>query len=357
MSLSTFASTAGLYRVGTVVHRAALHYYGRMRRHRSPENPVVHALLAAFAALVLLGGCASDPRIREIAAEYYNIGNAFFELGRYEKAIDAYRSALRFDPRLAKADFNLALTFARMKMLPEAEQVLKKLLADDPANASLMVTLAWAYHLAGKDAEALSQYDAALAIAPENADAWYNSALILWKLERRQEALERFQRLLAVAPDDSEGLFGAGSLLLSMDDPAAAEEYLGRCVQKKPEDLDARYLLADSLERQRKLSRVLEEYDRILERDARQANAWFGKARLLLTAIEDPDNGMVALRKSLELGFRDGEAAGLLLASPGLLEREAVEAALKERGLPPAADAVSAAVDPAAPAAPAASPP
>jgi tetratricopeptide (TPR) repeat protein len=332
-----------------------------MRSKRAPGLFLIVALLAAFAALVLLGGCASDPRIREIAAEYYNIGNAFFELGQYEKAIDAYRSALRFDPALAKADFNLALTYARMKKLPEAEQLLKKLLADDPVNASLMVTLAWAYHLAARDEEALSQYDAALAIAPENADAWYNSAVILWKMERKQEALERFRKLLAVAPDDSEGLFGAGSLLLSMDDPAGAEEYLGRCVQKKPEDLDARYLLADALERQRKLSRVLEEYDRILERDAKQANAWFGKARLLLTAIEDPDNGLVALRKSLELGFRDGEAAGLLLATPGLLEREAVEAALKARDLLPAAGAAPAATatapaapDSAAPAAPAA---
>jgi tetratricopeptide (TPR) repeat protein len=304
-----------------------------MRSRRAPEARLITVLLASIVALVLLGGCASDPRIREVAAEYYNIGNAFFELGQYEKAIDAYRSALRFDPGLAKADYNLALTYARMEKLPEAEQLLKKLLADDPENVSLILTLAWAYHRAGREEEALSRYDAALAIAPENADAWYNSAVILWKLERKQEALERFRGLLAVAPDDAEGLFGAGSLLLSMEDAEAAEQYLGRCVQKKPEDIEARYLLADSLERQRKLSGVLGEYDRILELDPKQANAWFGKARLLLTAIEDPDNGLAALRKSLDLGFRDGEAAAVLLASPGLLERQAVEAALREHDL------------------------
>ena len=304
-----------------------------MRSRRAPEARLITVLLASIVALVLLGGCASDPRIREVAAEYYNIGNAFFELGQYEKAIDAYRSALRFDPGLAKADYNLALTYARMEKLPEAEQLLKKLLADDPENVSLILTLAWAYHRAGREEEALSRYDAALAIAPENADAWYNSAVILWKLERKQEALERFRGLLAVAPDDAEGLFGAGSLLLSMEDAEGAEQYLGRCVQKKPEDIEARYLLADSLERQRKLSGVLGEYDRILELDPKQANAWFGKARLLLTAIEDPDNGLAALRKSLDLGFRDGEAAAVLLASPGLLERQAVEAALREHDL------------------------
>lgn len=322
-----------------------------MRQNRHLALLPLVALPAALALASLLGGCASDPRVREIAAEYYNIGNAFFELGQYEKAIDAYRSALRFDPSLVKGDYNLALTYARMKRLPEAEQLLKKLLADDPANVTVMSTLAWAYHLAGRDEEAVSQYDAVLAIAPENADAWYNSALILWKLEKKQEALERLRKLLAIAPEDAEGLFGAGSLLLSMDDAAGAEEYLGRFVQKKPDDIDARYLLADSLERQRKLSRVLEEYDRILERDAKQANAWFGKARLLLTVIEDPDSGLAALRKSLDLGFKDREAAALLLASPELLERQAVEAALKERDMLPAAGTAAAAADPAAPAA------
>jgi len=327
-----------------------------MRQNRHLALLALVALPAALALASLLGGCATDPRVREIAAEYYNIGNAFFELGQYEKAIDAYRSALRFDPALVKADYNLALTYAGMKRLSEAEQLLKKLLADDPVNVTVMSTLAWAYHLAAKDEEAVSQYDAVLAIAPENADAWYNSALILWKMERKQEALERLRKLLAIAPEDAEGLFGAGSLLLSMDDAAGAEEYLGRFVQKKPDDVEARYLLADSLERQRKLSRVLEEYDRILERDAKQANAWFGKARLLLTVIEDPDNGLAALRTSLDLGFKDLEAAALLLASPELLERQAVEAALKERDMLPAAGTAPAAADPAAPAAAAPSP-
>jgi tetratricopeptide (TPR) repeat protein len=327
-----------------------------MRRNRHLALLALVALPAALALASLLGGCASDPRIREIAAEYYNIGNAFFELGQYEKAIDAYRNALRFDPALVKADYNLALTYARMKKLSEAEQLLKKLLADDPANVTVMSTLAWAYHLAGRDEEAVSQYDAVLAIAPENADAWYNSALILWKMEKKPEALERLRKLLVIAPEDAEGLFGAGSLLLSMDDAAGAEEYLGRFVQKNPDDIEARYLLADSLERQRKLSRVLEEYDRILERDATQANAWFGKARLLLTVIEDPDNGLAALRTSLDLGFKDREAAALLLASPELLERQAVEAALKERDMLQAAGSAPAAADPAAPAAAAPSP-
>ena len=294
------------------------------------QNPARAAVLAVLA--IILAGCASRPGSRDLAIEYYNIGNAFFELGRYEKAMDAYQSSLRLDPGLVKADYNLALTFARMTKIPEAEAILKRLLASDPANVSLMSTLAWAYHLGGRDEEALGQYDAVLALAPENADAWYNSALLLWKGGKNEEALRRFQQLLAIRPEDAEGLLGAGSLLLAMAEAPGAQEHLQRYLSKKPDDLEARYLLADALERQRSFSRVLQEYERILAKDPAQANAWFGKARLLLTVIQDPDRGLEALRKALSLGFKDSEAAAALLASDGLLERQAVEAALQEKG-------------------------
>ncbi len=67
----------------------------------------------------------------------------------------------------------------------------------------------------------------------------------------------------------------------------------------------------------------------------KEPRAWFGQARLLLTVIEDPDKGIAALQKALELGFNDREAIKVLLASPGLQARDQVEAALKTRSLLP----------------------
>jgi tetratricopeptide (TPR) repeat protein len=318
------------------------------------STPAIAALLG-----LLLAGCVAQPRGRDLAAEYYNIGNAFLELGRYEKALDAFQDALRLDPGMVKADYNLALTHARMKKLPEAEAILRRLLASDPANAALLSTLAWAYHLGGKDDEALAQYDAVLTLAPETADAWYNSALILWKGGRNEEALRHFRRLLELAPEDPQGLLGAGSLLLAAGELAGARDHLERYLAKKPDDAGARYALADCLEQQRSFSRALGEYDRIIAKDPAQAGAWFGRARLLLTVVQDPDPGLESLRRALALGFSDSAAARALLDSDGLLERESVEAALREKGLPAeqAAPAASSAPAAAPATAPVAAPP
>lgn len=293
--------------------------------------------LAACAAL-LLAACVTSQSGKQIASDYYNVGNAFFDLGQYEKAITYYQDALRVDPGMVKADYNLALTLVRMKRTDEAVTIFKRLLTSDQKNTTLLSALGWAYHQEGKDKEALDQYEAVLALSPADQNALYNSGIILWKLTKKDDALERFRKVLAVAPDDTDALFAAGSILLSLDQPKDSADMLSRYVEKKPDDLDAWYLIAAGAERLQKYSRALEAYDKLIAIDPRQANAWYGEARLLLTVVEDPQKGLEALDRALSTGFKDKEAVKALLASPQLLEKPKVEEAFKEHDLLPPAE-------------------
>ena len=188
-----------------------------------------------------------------------------------------------------------------------------------PGQRDVLLASGWALHEAGRDAEALARYDAAAALAPENQDALYNAGLILWAAGRTREAADRFVRLLAIAPGDADALYNLGSLELALDDPAGAAEHLGRYVERKPQDAEGLLLLASAWERQRQFSRALEAYDRIIAADARSASAWFGRARLLLTVVEDPERGLQDLRRALDAGFSDTAAVAALLANETLL--------------------------------------
>ena len=291
-------------------------------------------LLLVFAALVL-SGCVTSRRDRDVASEYYDLGNAYVELGKYDKAITEFQAALKIDPGFVKADYNLALAYAHAKRPDDAMAILKRLLTADPQNTQLHSALGWAYHLAGRDEDALSQYTTVIGLYPADLNALYNSGIILWKLKRPHEAMDQFTALLARAPDDTDALYAAGSLLLSLDDPAASGDMLSRYLQKKAGDTEGWYLLAAGAERQKKYARALEAYDKILAIDSAQGDAWFGEARLLLTVVEDPQRGLDALGKALGAGFKDQAAVKALLDSPGLLERDKVEAALKDHGLLP----------------------
>ena len=283
-----------------------------------------------------LGACASSTRDRQIATEYFDLGNAYLDLGQYDKAITEYQSALRLDPGYVKASYNLALTYVRTKRTDDAIPILKRLLGSDGQNTQLLSALGWAYHSAGKDTDALAQYEAVIALSPADLNALYNSGIILWKLDRPRDALDRLRTLLSKSPDDADGLYAAGSVLLSLDEPAEAEDMLSRYLQKKADDVDALFLLAAADERQKKYSQALEAYGKAAAKDSSRGDALFGEARLLLTVIEDPQQGLDSLQKALDAGFKDTKAIAVLLDSPGLLEREKVEAALKDKGLLPA---------------------
>ncbi len=299
----------------------------RLRRFLVPS-------LGALAVLAVIS-CASDSHGRDVAAEYYNVGNAYYELGQYEKSAQYYRNALRTDPTLAKASFNLSLVLVRLKKTDEALRILQDLLSRDPQNVTVMSALAWALHEGGKDTDALARYEDILKIAPENQDARYNEGLILWKLGRLREALEGFKKILSITPDDPDALYGGASLLLSLDDPQTAGDYLDRYLEKKPDDVEARLLLASCFERLEKYARALTAYEAIQTLAPKDPRAWFGEARLLLTVVEDPEKGVNSLLKALELGFQDPEAIKVLLASAQLLARDQVESALKARNLLP----------------------
>jgi len=79
----------------------------------------------------------------------------------------------------------------------------------------------------------------------------------------------------------------------------------------------------------------MEAFDKIVAIDPAQGDAWFGETRLLLTVVEDPERGLETLGKALAAGFKDAKAVKALLDAPGLLERDKVEAALKDKGMLP----------------------
>lgn len=299
----------------------------------APSRTLYAAFILCLGAF--LAGCVTSEGGKQIAADYYNIGNAFFELGQYDKAIQYYENALRVDPSMVKADYNLAVTYVRMKRSADAVTILKRLMTGDPKNTTLMAALGWAYHELGKDTEALQQYDVILTLSPADQNALYNSGIILWKTGKKPEALERFRKVLAITPDDTDALFAAGSILLSDDEAKDASDMLSRYVEKKPDDIEAWYLVAAAAERLQKYARALEAYDRIIAIDAKQGNAWYGEARLLLTVVEDPQKGLDALDKALSSGYADKNGVKALLASPQLLEKDKVEQALQEHDMLP----------------------
>jgi len=297
--------------------------------------PILAAALAA-ALLLPLASCAGAPREAALAQEYYNLGNAHLELKNYQRAVALFREAIRLDPGLNRAWYNLSLALSESGRAEEAVGILEGLAAKDAQNADLLEALAYAYHAQGQEAKALEYYERVLAVAPERTAARYNLAVLLGKAGRGAEAIPHLGRLLELEPDDLQALYQLGLLLAAEGRTGESVAALERYVQERPEDASAQSALGDGYRRLERYDRALAAFAAALAQDEKRTEARFQTAWIYLTRGEDPQAGLSALEQALEDGFADKGQIAALYAEPGLVEREKVRELLAGRGLLPA---------------------
>jgi tetratricopeptide (TPR) repeat protein len=101
-----------------------------------------------------------DPKI----LSYYNMGNAYADLGDYQNAIDSYRQAIKLDPTLSKPHNNLGLAYAGLGRLAEAE----------------------------------AEFADAVRVKPDYAEAHYNLGVAYLQLGRKQDAEKQKKTLVKI---------------------------------------------------------------------------------------------------------------------------------------------------------------
>jgi len=100
----------------------------------------------------------------------YNMANAYFDLGDYQNAADAYQNSLKLDAQLSKVHNNLGLALVGMKRASDAAAEFKQAIDLKPQYAEAHYNLAVAYLQLGKRSEAEQESKALSGINPELAE-------------------------------------------------------------------------------------------------------------------------------------------------------------------------------------------
>ncbi|MEX2445493.1 MAG: tetratricopeptide repeat protein [Alkalispirochaeta sp.] len=155
---------------------------------------------AILVASLLLSSCRSDVSSRELAEEYFNLGNAFFELGRYQDSFEYYSRAIRLSDDIPAAGYNLARLHEQRGEYADAVDVLNDLLADDPDNGLYRETRAFVLFRTGRRREAREEYSLLIEEYPGRVRLRYN----LGVLELDAENVDRAYRVLSEGVDQAE---------------------------------------------------------------------------------------------------------------------------------------------------------
>ncbi|MCL2044083.1 MAG: tetratricopeptide repeat protein [Treponema sp.] len=260
-------------------------------------------------------GCASRGAIS--AEEYFAIGMAYFDMGRYAEAELWLNRARARDRTMNASEYNLGRIAFETGRFDDAIKQFESIIKRDPDNVLALRAAAYTEIRRGEIEKAAAWYARLLELVPESADDGYNHALVLFAMEKYAEAEDVLQNYEFALLENADVLLLFARIQKEQGKPEAIDTYASWLNNNT--DVKVRFEYGQVLESHDMFARALEEYHEALvaladtSRDPSRPEVRFAIARVLLVAESDKPDGVAELREAVAGGFDDVDAIALLL--------------------------------------------
>lgn len=183
---------------------------------------------AVKAKLMASGDAGSAPVVEEktstgtgdgVLAKLLAEGEQAVKAKDYNKAVEAYKEAVRASPKDVDALLGLGDAYQRGGQFEEAEAALKKCLEYDPDNAVACHALGLTYFRANRLNDSMKAFEESLARDSKQALAHHYLGIIASRLKQAPRAEKEFRTALAINPDFGEAHFNLAVLYIGWDPP------------------------------------------------------------------------------------------------------------------------------------------
>jgi tetratricopeptide (TPR) repeat protein len=261
--------------------------------------------------------CASRAGIS--AEEYFSIGMAYFELGKYEEAEKWLNRARAMDKTQSASEYNLGRIAFETGRYEDAARLFDRILEKDGENILALQAAAYTRIKTGEIDKAEAFYERILALVPESADDGYNHALVLFAMEKYEKAEEVLLKYQFTLEDNKDAFLLLARSQKALNKIEAVDTY-SRWLQGN-QDNQVRYEYAQVLEQGEFYAKALEEYRALLNALPQGAaasregealalskpNVRFILGRLLLIADPESEEGINELTLAVTDGFSNTE--------------------------------------------------
>ncbi|MDR2923130.1 MAG: tetratricopeptide repeat protein [Treponema sp.] len=280
------------------------------------RNLVFFLVSASLAMSFTPVSCASWGAVS--AEEYYAIGMAYYDMGKYEEAEKWLNRAKAKDKTKTASEYNLGRIAFEAKRYDEAVKHFEAILKRDPQNVLALKAAAYTYIKNGDIDKASGMYKRLLDLVPESYDDGYNYALVLFAMKKYGEAEQVLKNYEYALLDNSDVLLLYARAQKEQDKPEAIDTYASWLVNNS--DAKVRYEYAQLLEGQKMFARALEEYRTAYTAlpsgsvDPSKPEIRFAIARIMLTADAENKEGVAELKGAVDEGYTDFDEIEKLLA-------------------------------------------
>jgi tetratricopeptide (TPR) repeat protein len=258
--------------------------------------------------------CASTATSAE---EYYSIGMAYFEIGKYDEAGKWLEKASSVRRTMRASEYNLGRIAFETGKYSIAEKHFKRIIKDDPVNVMALKAIAYTEIKLGNLSEAESYYGRVLKLEPENTDDGYNYAMILYALNKYSDAETVLKKFSYNMPDNKNTLLLLARTKKAQNKVEAIDDYATWLA--KNSDAIVRYEYAEALEADKFYARAIEELKKALAELAsdtaslKKCDIHYALGRLILIADPNNDDGIASLQEAVNTGYKNTDALRLLM--------------------------------------------
>jgi len=251
------------------------------------------------------------------AQEYYSIGMAYFELGKYEEAEKWLNRAKQADRTMVASTYNLGRIAYETKRYEDAAKYFESILKKDGDNVLALKAAAYSRIKTGEIEVAEKHYAKLFSIVPESADDGYNHALILFALERYTQAEEVLKKYPAALQENKDTMLLYARCQAKLKKVEAIDSFLNWLSVNT--DAKVRYEYAQVLENNELYARAIEEYRKALTEisatavNPKKNEIRFALAKVLIIADGNNTEGVKELQGAVTDGYNNIEAVEKLI--------------------------------------------
>jgi tetratricopeptide (TPR) repeat protein len=130
-----------------------------------------------------------------------NKGVTLVRMGKAEASLQFYDLAIRLDPSYEQAWFNKGKALYKLRRIREAVACFDRAAQINPESITAWNNKGVLLRLLGKNREAIACYDNALRLRPDYEWAWHNKGMVLADMKKYPEAVDCFNKALSINPN------------------------------------------------------------------------------------------------------------------------------------------------------------
>ena len=200
------------------------------------------------------------------AEQYVDEGNQYALTREYDKAIDAYRQAIKLNPNLAAAYHGLGATYNNMGRPGDSVEPLRTAVRLDPDNPRAHLNLGITYGNLRRGEEALSELQEAKRLSPNDPHIQNHIGVVLSNnFGRLEEALAAYIEARRLNPNLSFIHFNIGLMNFRLGRYTDAAGPFKEAVRLDPANRDAQFYLGDISTKLGRYEEAIDAFTKFLE--------------------------------------------------------------------------------------------